>query len=50
MTIVYFKRFSLRNAYDVFLLSKKLKQKVISKFNKLKKPLNCFMANCCFEI
>ena len=42
----YFKRFSLRNAYDV-LLSKKVKTKsVISKFNKLKKPLNCFMANC----
>ena len=39
-------RFSLRNAYDVFLLSKKVDtKKVISKFTKLKKPLNCFLAN-----
>jgi hypothetical protein len=42
-----FNRFSLRNAYDVFLLSKKVDiKKVISKFTKLKKPLNCFLANC----
>ena len=42
-----FNRFSLRNAYDVFLLSKKVDtKKVISKFSKLKNPLNCFLANC----
>ena len=42
-----FNRFSLRNAYDVFLLSKKVDtKKVISKFTKLKNPLNCFLANC----
>ena len=42
-----FKRFSLRNAYDVFLLSKKVDtKKAISKFTKLKSPLNCFLANC----
>jgi hypothetical protein len=42
-----FNRFSLRNAYDVFLLSKKVNtKKVISKFSKLKNPLNCFAANC----
>ena len=41
------KVFSLRNAYDVFLLSKKTHtKKAISKFNKLKNPLNCFLANC----
>ena len=41
------KNFSLRNAYDVFLLSKKVDtKKVISKFSKLKNPLNCFLANC----
>jgi hypothetical protein len=41
------KNFSLRNAYDVFLLSKKVNtKKVISKFIKLKSPLNCFIANC----
>ena len=41
------KSFSLRNAYDVFLLSKKVDtKKVISKFTKLKNPLNCFLANC----
>ena len=41
------KKFSLRNAYDIFLLSKKADTKrVISKFNKLKNPLNCFVANC----
>lgn len=40
---------SLRNAYDVFLLSKKINaKKYISKFVKLKNPLNCFLANCNF--
>lgn len=42
-----FNRFPLRNAYDVFLLSKKVDtKKVISKFTKLKNPLNCFLSNC----
>ena len=41
------KNFSLRNAYDVFLLSKKVDtKKVISKFTQLNKPLNFFLANC----
>ncbi len=41
------KNFSLRNAYDVFLLSKKVNtKKAISNFIKLKNPLNCFLANC----
>lgn len=41
------KKNSLRNAYDVFLLSKKVDtKKAISKFTKLKNPLNCFLANC----
>jgi len=41
------KNFSLRNAYDVFLLSKKVDtKKAISKFTMLKNPLNCFLANC----
>jgi hypothetical protein len=42
-----FTKFALRNAYDVFLLSKKVNtKKAISKFTKLKNPLNCFLANC----
>ena len=41
------KKFSLRNAYDIFLLSKKADTKrIISKFKRLKNPLNCFVANC----
>jgi hypothetical protein len=41
------KNFSLRNAYDVFLLSKKVDvKKSVSKFTKLKNQLNCFLANC----
>ena len=41
------KNFPLRNAYDVFLLSKKVDAKMaISKFNNLRIPLNCFLANC----
>ena len=39
--------FSLRNAYDVLLLSNKVNtKKAISKFTKLKNPLNYFLANC----
>lgn len=42
-----FAKFSLRNAYDVFLLSKRVdSKKTISRFLKLKTPLNCFLANC----
>jgi len=42
-----FTKFALKNAYDVFLLSKKADtKKVISKFIRLKNPLNCFLANC----
>ena len=41
------KKISLRNAYDVFLLSKKVDtKKAISKFTKLNNKLNCFLANC----
>ena len=41
------KKFSLRNAYDVFLLSKKVNtKKTISNFTELKSPLNCFLAIC----
>jgi len=42
-----YKNISLRNAYDVFLLSKKVNVKnVLSKFKILKNPLNCFLASC----
>ena len=41
---------SLRNAYDVFLLSKKTTAKnAFKKFNRLQHPLNCFLASC-FEV
>jgi len=40
----------LRNAYDVFLLSKKTVAKnAFKKFNRLENPLNCFLASC-FEV
>tara|TARA_B100002051_G_C16744161_1_gene646341 strand:+ start:2817 stop:3908 length:1092 start_codon:yes stop_codon:yes gene_type:complete len=43
----YLKRISLRNAYDVFLLSKKTNAKnCFIKFKKLQNPLNCFLAGC----
>ncbi len=43
----YFKNISLRNAYDVFLLSKKTITKTsFNKFEELKNPLNCFLASC----
>ena len=46
----YYKTISLRNAYDVYLLSKKTNaQEATSKLNKLKKPLQCFLA-ACYEI
>ncbi len=43
----YFKNIALRNAYDVFLLSKKTIAKTsFNKFINLKNPLNCFLATC----
>lgn len=42
---IHYKNIALRNAYDLFLLSKKTNAKTsISKFIKLKKPLNYFIA------
>ena len=46
----YYKRMALRNAYDVFLLSKKTNAKdAIIKLDKLSHPLNCFLA-ACYEV
>ena len=46
----YYKTMALRNAYDVFLLSKKTNAKAaVNTLNKLTNPLNCFLATC-FEI
>ncbi len=43
----YFKTINLRNAYDVYLLSKRTNaMKSFSKFEMLKNPLNCFLATC----
>ena len=45
-----FKTIALRNAYDVFLLSKKSNAKdAVNTLNKLRNPLNCFLA-ACYEI
>ena len=45
-----FKTMTLRNAYDVFLLSKKTNAKdAVNKLNKLSHPLNCFLA-ACYEV
>ena len=45
-----YKSLALRNAYDVFLLSKKTRAKnAFLKLNNLKHPLNCFLASC-FEV
>jgi hypothetical protein len=42
----HYKNIALRNAYDVFLLSKNVNAKhVISKFKTLGNPLNCFLAS-----
>lgn len=42
-----YNRIALRNAYDVYLLSKRVDAKdIIPKFNKLMSPLNCFLAIC----
>ena len=44
------KNIALRNAYDLFLLSKKTNAKnAFKKFNTLQHPLHCFLASC-FEV
>jgi hypothetical protein len=46
----YYKGMALRNAYDVFLLSKKTSAKyAMIKLDKLSHPLNCFLA-ACYEV
>jgi hypothetical protein len=43
----YYKTMALRNAYDVFLLSKKKNAKdAVNSLDKLTNPLNCFLASC----
>jgi hypothetical protein len=43
----YYKTMALRNAYDVFLLSKKTNAKAaVNALDKLTHPLNCFLATC----
>ncbi|WP_254712461.1 nucleotidyltransferase domain-containing protein [Polaribacter pectinis] len=44
---IHFKNIALRNAYDVFLLSKKTTAKnAFDNYKKLYNPLNCFLATC----
>ena len=46
----HYKTIVLRNAYDVFLLSKKtIAKDAVNKLEKLANPLNCFLATC-YEI
>jgi hypothetical protein len=46
----YYKTIALRNAYDVFLLSKKTNAKAaVNSLDKLTNPLNCFLA-ACYEV
>jgi len=46
----FYKTMALRNAYDVFLLSKKTNAKdAVNTLNKLTNPLNCFLA-ACYEV
>ena len=46
----YYKTMALRNAYDVFLLSKKTNAKeALNTLDKLANPLNCFLA-ACYEV
>jgi hypothetical protein len=46
----YYKTVPLRNAYDVFLLSKKTNAKdAVNALDKLRYPLNCFLA-ACYEV
>jgi hypothetical protein len=48
--IFYYKTINLRNAYDVFLISKKTNAKqAVNTVNKLRHPLNCFIA-ACYEV
>lgn len=43
----YFKNLTLKPAYDVYLMSKHTNAlKGFQKYNKLKYPLNCFLASC----
>ena len=43
----YYKAMPLRNAYDVFLLSKKTNAKdAVNSLDTLNHPLNCFLASC----
>lgn len=47
----FFKDISLRNAYDVFLLSKKTNAlQAISHLNSLSHHLNCFLASCFYTL
>ncbi len=46
----YYKSMALRNAYDVFLLSKKTSAKAaVNSLDKLNHPLNCFLS-ACYEV
>jgi len=46
----YYKTMALRNAYDVFLLSKKTNaKKAVNTLKTLSHPLNCFLA-ACYEV
>ena len=48
--VFYYKTMALRNAYDVFLLSKKTSAKAaVNALDKLSHPLNCFLA-ACYEV
>jgi len=43
----FYKTIALRNAYDVFILSKKTNAKdAVNALDKLSQPLNCFLAAC----
>ena len=44
---IHYKGISLRKAYDIFLLSKKVvPRNIFNGFKKLYTPLNCFLASC----
>ena len=46
----YYKTMALRNAYDVFLISKKTNaREAVNSLYKLAQPLNCFLA-ACYEV
>ena len=46
----YYKTIALRNAYDVFLLSKKtIAKDAVNTLDKLSHPLNCFLS-ACYEV